>query len=279
MDGIFSEVMQNLMTAGVESPRLEARLLIAAAAGIEPEQVFADIVLNATQMLKVRAMTAARTAHKPLDKILGRRAFYKAEFAVNEDVLSPRPDTEILVEKALQYMPQNAHNILDLGTGSGCIIESVLLEKQNLNGVAVDVSAAALNMARKNAEKLRIDNRLQFVCADWFAADFVAKVGQKFDIIVSNPPYIPTQDIATLAPEVKDYDPMQALDGGADGYVSYCRIAELAPELLRVGGYILLEAGIGQAENIVDIFTSVGLHHIETAADLSGIARCVVFAL
>ena len=276
MADIFSEVMQKLTAAGVESPRLETRLLIATAAGIEPAQVFSDIVLNDAQISEVRAMTAARTAHKPLDKILGRRGFYKAEFAVNEDVLSPRPDTEILVEKALQYLPQAARNVLDLGTGSGCIIESILLEKKDLCGVAVDVSAAALNTARQNAENLGIGARLRFVRADWFAADFAAKIGQKFDVIVSNPPYIPSADIATLAPEVKNYDPMQALDGGADGYASYRRIAELAPELLSAGGYILLEAGIGQAEEIADIFKRAGLTHIETAADLNGIARCVI---
>ncbi len=276
MGDIFSEVMQKLMAAGVESPRLETRLLIAAAAEIESAQVFSDIVLNEAQTVKLRNMTAQRTAHKPLDKILGHRAFYKADFAVNNSVLSPRPDTEVLVEKALQYMPQNAYNILDLGTGSGCIIESILLEKPSLRGAAVDISTDALKTARKNAEKLELDGRLDFICADWFATDFLVRIGQKFDVIVSNPPYIPTADIATLAPEVKDYDPMQALDGGADGYVSYRRIAELTPELLSSGGYILLEAGIGQAQTIADVFEQKGLKLIEIADDLNGIARCVI---
>lgn len=276
MDGVFSKVVQKLAQAGIESPRLEARLLIAYVAGIDSNQVFSDIELDAVQTAQLHNVVAQRAAHKPLDKILGHRAFYKSDFTVNENVLSPRPDTEILVEKALQYMPQTAQNILDLGVGSGCIIESILLEMPALRGVAVDISETALATARQNAQKQGVAERMRFFCADWFAPDIAAQIGQKFEVIVSNPPYIPTKDIATLAPEVRNYDPLSALDGGADGYASYRRIADITGDLLNDGGYILLEAGIGQAEEIAAIFERKGLKCVEIANDLGGIARCVI---
>ena len=276
MADIFNEIMQKFIAAGIENPRLETRLLIASVLGVESGGIFADIVLNDAQAEAVRRMAAQRTAHKPLDKILGHREFYKADFIVNEDVLSPRPDTEILVEKALQYMPQTARNVLDLGTGSGCIIESILLEKPDLHGVAVDISLKALKTARQNAEKCGVATRLQLVRADWFATDFAAQIGQKFDVIVTNPPYIPSSDIAELAPEVKDHDPRAALDGGADGFDSYRRIAALMPDLLNDGGYVLIEAGIGQAQKIATVFADYGLSLVEIAKDLGGIERCVI---
>lgn len=276
MDNVFSEVVQKLAAVGVESPRLEARLLIAFAAETSPSQVFTDIILNAHQTAKLQQALAQRLAHKPLDKILGHREFYKADFTVDENVLSPRPDTEILVEKALQYITETMHDILDLGTGSGCIIESILAEKSWLCGMAVDASDNSLAVARQNAEKLGLTMRLRFLCADWFSPDFANQIGQKFDIIVSNPPYIPTGDIPALAPEVKDYDPLMALDGGVDGYDDYRRIAELAPDLLKAGGYILLEAGIGQAKNIASIFEHHGLKLVEIVNDLNNIERCVI---
>ena len=163
-----------------------------------------------------------------------------------------------------------------MGTGSGCIIESILAERPQALGVAVDVSEKSLQVAQKNAENLGLSERLQFIQADWFAADFCERIGKKFAMIVSNPPYIPTADIATLEPEVKNYDPLPALDGGTDGFSCYRRIAEIAPKLLRDNGYILLEAGIGQADEIAVIFTRQGLKHIRTVADLGGINRCVV---
>ena len=276
MDDCFSEIMQKLTAAGIESPRLETRLLIAFAADIAPSTVLPDIVLNEAQKEKLQQAVYQRTAHKPLDKILGHREFYKADFIVSEDVLSPRPDTEILVETALRYISAETRHILDLGTGSGCIIESILSEKPQLSAVAVDISAKSLLTAQKNAQKLGLTSRIKFLCADWFESAFIHQIGQKFDIIVSNPPYIPTDDIKTLSTEVQKYDPLAALDGGIDGYDSYRRIAELAPSLLNNDGFILLEAGIGQARDIAEIFKNKGLKLLEIVKDLGGVERCVV---
>lgn len=273
----FSATIQKLAAAKIENPRLEARLLIAEVLKCNPSEIYSDIPLSPTDIEKVNAKLEQRLRHKPLDKILGRREFYKYEFKVNEDVLSPRPDTEILLESALDILRNipNA-NVLDLGCGSGCIIESLLKEMPQTRGTAVDVSDKALAVAEKNADNLEIGPRLQFMKADWFAADFTVAFSDKFDMIVSNPPYIPTTDIETLEPEVKNYDPRLALDGGKSGYDSYERIAEVAPELLKIGGYILLEAGQGQAQKIADIYKAQGFLLYKIVNDLSGIARCVI---
>ncbi len=276
MSDLFNRIIKKLADAGIESPRLEARLLMAAVLDCAPDTVLSDIVLTPTQTQALYSLIEQRLRHKPLDKILGRREFYKAEFIVSEDVLSPRPDTEILVEEALRLLPEVNTDILDLGTGSGCIIESILLEKTAAHGTAVDISAASLEIARRNAASLNLTSRLNFVQADWFVADFTDKIGRQFDMIVSNPPYIPTSDIATLEPEVKNYDPRQALDGGNDGLASYRRIAETAPYLLKENGLILLESGVNQAADIVRIFTQNGMIHLSTVPDLNGIERCVV---
>ena len=169
-----------------------------------------------------------------------------------------------------------ALNFLDLGTGSGCIIESLLAEYPNANGLAVDISAKALSVAQQNAESLGLSNRLNFLQADWFASDFVQKINRKFEVIVTNPPYIPTADITKLDKEVKNFDPLMALDGGVDGFSSYRRLAEVVPQLLTDGGYVFIEAGIDQAEKIAQIFTTGGLRLQAIKTDLSGIQRCVI---
>lgn len=276
MSTFFEQIVAELAAAGIPGPRLETRLLIASVLKIEPSAVFGDTTPDAAQTAEIRRLLVQRLQHKPLDKVLGHREFYKFDFVVDENVLSPRADTEILVEEALRLPLAEDARILDLGTGSGCIIETLLAEKTTTTGVAVDISEKSLQVAQKNAEKLGVDKRLQFMRADWFADDFCERIGEKFDIITANPPYIPTADIATLEPEVKDFDPPAALNGGADGFDSYRRIAVVTPELLKDDAYILLEAGIGQADEIAAVFMQQGLKHIRTLADLSGIDRCVV---
>ncbi len=280
MSNFFTEILQKLSAAGVEQPRLEARLILAHVKHCAPAEIFSDIDVTENEKCAALTLLARRLAHEPLDKILGYRAFFKADFAVNSDVLSPRPDSETLVESVLKRYTDlgAALRILDLGTGSGCLIESLLSEYQMAQGVAVDFSAAALEVAQQNAVQLGVNSRLEFVQADWFGSDFVARIGGewKFDVIVTNPPYIPSDDIEGLAPEVKNYDPLTALDGGADGFDSYRRIAEVAPDLLTEGGRIFIEAGIGQADEIVAISSGYGLKLVEIRADLAGIDRCVV---
>ena len=277
MADYFSQIIQKLAQAKIANPRLEARLLLAEVLRCNPIEIYTGIEVSADTIRKTEVLLEQRLKHKPLDKILGHREFYKYDFTVNEDVLSPRPDTEILAEAALEILQGIPEpKILDLGCGSGCIIETLLKETPQATGCAVDISEKALAVARQNADNLAIGERLRFVNVSWFNPNFTDIIGEKFDMIVSNPPYIPTAEIKGLEVEVKDYDPLLALDGGNSGYDSYEQIAQTAPELLKNGGYILLESGFGQAQKIADIFTAQGLKLLEIVNDLAGIERCVI---
>ena len=241
------------------------------------ELYFSCPELSPKQEQEAMAIVQKRLLHWPLCKLLGEKGFYKYNFAVSEDVLSPRPDTEILVEAAIKCAKEvSAQRILDLGTGSGCIVLSVLADVDSLQGVAVDVSAKALQIAEKNAQNLGLRKRVRFVNKSWFDADFVSVLGQDFDIIVSNPPYIPSKDIAGLDSEVKEHDPLLALDGGADGLVHYRKIAKTAFAMLKAGGFIFLEGGIDQEKQIADIFEQAGFSLQHILKDYGGINRCII---
>lgn len=267
----LDDVVKMLVRGNISSPRLEARLLLEYV-GKSP---FAEVDGNAEK--KLRQLIDSRLSHVPLDKLLGRREFYKNSFVVSEDVLTPRPDTEILVEAAIKVALQNNFKrVLDLGTGSGCILLSILSDCPQVYGTAVDKSSAALNVAGRNVALLGLEKRVSLVNSSWFDDDFVQEIGCDFDMIVSNPPYIPTADITILEPEVREHDPLSALDGGADGFTHYKKIASLTPLLLKKDGYILLEAGVGQARRISEIFVAAGLLPVAILPDLSGTERCVI---
>lgn len=273
---LFEDITHRLAEGKIPSPRLEARLLLAYALGVDADtlNLFA-LELDDAQLHKLDQALKARLAHKPICKIVGTKAFYKHDFKVDCNVLSPRPDTEILVENAIRLGQQhNLKRVLDLGTGSGCILLSVLEDLSNAKGLGVDISDKALEIAQTNAAMLGLLPRVEFARGSWF--DDTLNWGYKFDLIVSNPPYIKSGDIANLAPEVKDYDPRLALDGGADGYRDYKKLAERIPDWLEDNGYVLLEVGIGQAEQVAQIFAASGLHLCEIAKDLAGINRCVI---
>lgn len=273
---LFEDVVRRLAEGQIPSPRLEARLLIANTIGVDANELnpFA-VKLDDAQTEKLMQSLQDRLKHKPLCKIVGKKAFYKYDFHVDCNVLSPRPDTEILVEAAIHLGQENKlTRVLDLGTGSGCILLSVLADLPNAKGVGIDISDKALEIAQTNAEMLGVVSRVELMRASWF--DDNLSLGDKFDLIVSNPPYIKSADIATLDTEVKDYDPMLALDGGADGYRDYKKLAERIPSWIKDGGYVLLEVGIGQAEKVAQIFQEKGLSLCEIVKDLAGINRCVI---
>ena len=269
----FNHIVSRL-SGKVSSPRLEARLMIGSVLNQDADSLpLGKLELTAEQYQALMHLIEQRLAHWPLDKLLRHKDFYKYNFYVDSNVLSPRPDTEILVEQAASILASHpdSGSVLDLGTGSGCILLSLLADFPHLCGVGVDASASALQVAKQNAAALGVSARVDFLHLDWFATDFAARLGRKFALITSNPPYISSQDIASLDDEVKNHDPLSALDGGADGFDSYRRQAELAPELLQDGGYILLEGGIGQHEQIASVFIQAGLTHISTVPDLAGI--------
>lgn len=273
---LFEDVVRRLAEGQIPSPRLEARLLIANTLGVDANELNPFVVkLDDAQTEKLMQSLQDRLKHKPICKIIGKKAFYKYDFHVDCNVLSPRPDTEILVEAAIHLGQENKlTRVLDLGTGSGCILLSVLADLPNAKGVGIDISDKALEIAQTNAKMLGVVSRVELMRASWF--DDNLSLGDKFDLIVSNPPYIKSADIATLDTEVKDYDPMLALDGGADGYRDYKKLAERIPSWIKEGGYVLLEVGIGQAEKVAQIFQEKGLSLCEIVKDLAGINRCVI---
>lgn len=262
----------------VASPRLETRMILGHILSRESNDISPEeYELDEEQFSELRDIISKRLSKYPLDKLLGEKDFYKYRFKVSEDVLSPRPDTEVLVEAAVRLVSeQKLQTVLDMGTGSGCIILSLLAEFENLTGAAIDISEKALEIAKENARRLGISNRIKFYHQSWFNEKLEQVLGERYDMVVSNPPYIATSEIDWLERDVKDHDPRLALDGGDDGYKHYRQIAKAAYGLLKQGGYILLEGGINQAEEIRKIFENKNFEHKETCMDLAGIKRCII---
>ncbi len=208
-----------------------------------------------------------------MSRIIGAREFYGRRFRVTPAVLDPRPDTETLVEAALKRMPPSAR-VLDLGTGSGAIIVTLLAERSDATGLATDISSEALAVARENAAALGVAERLTFLEAPWFDG-----IGERFDLIVSNPPYIPRADIAALSADVRNFDPLLALVGGSDGLDPYRAIAAGAAARLKPGGTVAVEIGAGQADSVEGIFAASGFRQLGRHRDLGGHIRCLEFGL
>jgi len=271
---VLREARARLAAAGCDQPALDARLLLEAAAGLSHSDIAAEPLrlVNDGAQAQFASLVARREAHEPVSRILGFREFYGRRFRVSPAVLDPRPDTETLIGEALKAMKPGCR-ILDLGTGSGCIIVTLLAECVTCMGVATDLSASALAVARDNAEALGVSGRLNLVQGNW-----LAPVEGRFELIVANPPYIPAGDIAQLAPDVRDFDPRGALDGGADGLDAYRRIAAEAGDHLAPGGRVMVEIGAGQAEAIMAVFRDHGLVLQEVARDLGGHVRCLGFS-
>lgn len=277
-DYLIDNSLAFLKEKGIEISRFELKILLAAALGIEPADLpFYTADVNEAAADKFEKMVARRAEGCPVDKIIGLRGFYKYDFIVNEDVLSPRPETEIMVEKALVLLKNTpSPHLLEFGIGSGCVLLSVLKELTNSRGIGIDVSAHALAVAAQNAERLCVQNRLELKNMSWFdsAAD---KLGDdSFDIIFSNPPYIPSAEIPLLDKEVRAFDPITALDGGADGLKDYGRLSALAARLLKKGGFLLFEIGEGQADAVVSLAQQQGLFLYERVKDLAQTERCII---
>lgn len=277
MPDIIKDIINRLAKANIDSPRLEARILIADVICVDANELPINLELNPDEFLQLEKNIVLRLSHMPLDKIIGYRDFYKYRFKVNQNVLSPRPDTEVLVEEAINLAKIHGFTkFLDLGTGSGCILLSVVGEDKNFTGTGVDKSTLALEVAKDNTLKLGLEDQIEFINASWFADDFCSLFNTKFDMILSNPPYIPTQDVLGLEDEVKKYDPMSALDGGEDGLEHYRQLALMIPDLLNEGGYVLLEVGVYQALDVSCIFEKMGFQTMKIVSDLSGIERCII---
>ena len=270
----WTRAKARLAAAGVEGPVIDARLLVEAAAGATRTDIIADPhrPLSQNQESVLEDYIARRERREPVSHILGRKGFWKIMLSVNSHVLTPRPDTETVVERALRDFPEDrAFNVLDLGVGSGAILLAILAERPAATGLGVDVSEEALAVARENAANLGLESRVALLRGDWTRG--LADSG--FDLVVSNPPYIPSADIEALEPEVRDHEPRRALDGGADGLDAY---RQLAPEILRVlkpGGRFAVEIGFDQSTAVESLFRDAGAGQVSTAKDLSNRDRVV----
>lgn len=262
-----------LRAAGSATPELDARLLLEAAAGLSREDIILDPgrVIGGGDLGRFLSFIARREGREPVARILGEREFYGRAFRVTPATLDPRPDTETLIEAALALMPRGAR-ILDLGTGTGTVAVTLLAERADATGVATDISPEALEVARDNASRHGVAERLGFVEGSWFSA-----AEGLFDMILSNPPYIPAQDIAGLEPDVRNFDPGVALSGGIDGLDPYHAIASGAASHLAAGGHVLVEVGAGQAEAAAAIFAGAGFARVGQYRDLGGHLRCLAF--
>lgn len=238
------------------------------AAGIENAAYDAKIILEDVAPNKIQSVVARRVAGEPLWRILGYRDFWKSRFYLSPDTLEPRPDTETLIEQALTGpVPKT---ILDLGTGTGCILLSLLHEYPEAKGIGVDRSPGACATAQLNAERLGLDSRAQFICGDWLES-----VTGKFDLIVSNPPYIPRDVIPNLDENVKNFDPILALDGGNDGLDPYKKLLPELKKHLLPGGRVLFEIGVGQVMDLQRLAEASGANLIRVTRDIGGVERVV----
>lgn len=267
-DALASAVAR-LARAGVPEPARDARRLLAHAMGVEAGRLTLVLPepLDAQAADRFEAALKRREAREPVSQILGHREFYGRRFRVTREVLDPRPETEVLVEWALG---RPFGRVLDLGTGSGCLLVTLLAEVPGATGLGVDVSQAALDVARENAAALGVGARAEFRLSDWFET-----VSGRFDLIVANPPYIAADEVASLAPEVRRHEPRRALTDGADGLTAYRAIAAQAAGFLSPGGALGVEIGAGQGEAVAGLFIAAGLAEVRVIPDLDGRDRVV----
>jgi release factor glutamine methyltransferase len=272
---ILSQASSRLSSVGISTAKLDARVLLEHALGISREQLFLayDRALPIELASTYNALIERRARFEPISHIIGKREFYGLEFKVNKHTLDPRPDSELIVEQAIKYARYfQEPKILDLGTGSGCLLLSILYNIQSASGLGIDISDKAIIIAEENAAQLGLIDRVKFEHKSWNLANF-----QTFDIVISNPPYIPLNEQDNLSLQVINYDPHQALFGGEDGLDCYRQIAKLIPSLLYSDGFLILEIGIHQHDDVILIMEEAELKLCSSHQDLAGITRCLVF--
>ena len=273
---LIDRVSVSLTKLDLENPRQEARLLVGGGLGLTLNQTLQNQKreITAEESTRISRLIKRRVQREPMAHIFGVREFWSLEFEVGPECLIPRPDSECLVEAALEFLPtdESRVDVLDLGTGSGCLLLSTLNERVNATGIGLDISYEAAALARRNACRFNLDDRSHFVVGNWGAA-----VKRSFDLIYCNPPYIRTCDIAGLMPEVSVYEPHLALDGGDDGLSRYREIAPELTRLLAPNGKVCVEVGLGQSGPVKRLFGQCGLNLWAERRDLGGIPRCLVF--
>lgn len=269
-------VAARLRDAGIETPELDARILAGAVLGLDLTGLLsaASRELSRMEAVRLNELTTRRLEGWPVARLVGAKEFWGLPLTLSDATLVPRPDTETVVEAALDVIGANRNaplRLADLGTGSGAILLALLSELPNAYGIGTDIAIGALATAAANARRLGFSSRAAFVVSDYAAA-----LGGGFDLIVSNPPYIASDRIDGLAPEVRDHDPRRALDGGEDGLDAYRRLVPQAASRLRPAGAVIVEIGYDQEEAVKHLMEQAGLAGITARADLGGIGRAVI---
>ncbi len=269
---LLTQLRQQFIAANIPDASNEARDLMLACVNLQRADLLtaSQVCVLPQQSEQALGFMHRRLNGEPVDRILGYREFYGHRFCLNGDTLSPREDSECVIDLALSVIKdkQQAVRILDLGTGTGCLLLSLLARLPNSTGLGVDLNENAVNMATQNAQHLSLNKRAEFIASNWFES-----VHEQFDLVISNPPYIETHILPELEREVRDHDPALALDGGYDGLDCYRIIAAGAGKSLSQNGHIIVEIGMGQAEAVTNLFADKGFELLYTCIDGGGIMR------
>jgi release factor glutamine methyltransferase len=278
LGSLMVEAVTALTDAGIENARMDARILLARAAGVDggrisawPEDIVADDKAEA-----FRAMIARRRGHEPVGRILGERDFWRHTFKLSPETLEPRPDSETLVEWAIDFLEDaDAPRIVDFGTGTGCLLLSAIGDLPGATGIGLDLSDGAVACARENARLLDLDDSVDFRVSDWDSALSDVERAEGFDLVMSNPPYITADEMDTLSAEVQKFDPRLALTDEGDGLAAYRALSQVAFDLAKPGGFVIFEIGRGQEKDVGQMLVEAGFVGVEYREDLGGIVRCV----
>ena len=275
----LSELQKNitktLLDAGIKTNSLDARIILKETFNFDEKELImnSDILISTSKVNEVKKILSRRLKGEPVSKIFRKRDFYDSTFLISDDVLDPRPETELIIDIANKYISENNYkSFIDLGTGSGCIILSILKENKNIKGLGLDISLNAINIAKKNSSRLELENHAMFLVSDWFSS-----VKETYDLIISNPPYISSDEIRTLSKDVKNYDPLISLDGGQDGLKCYREIAKDANRIINKDGMVILEIGCNQAEDVIKIFEINKFKFLIKVIDINGLDRILIF--
>lgn len=280
---LIVSISEQLKGVGIDNPQLDAKFFVANVCEVDPASLYSGSSLEVSEDKEkiINSYVKRRLDKEPVFRILGKRGFWGLEFELSPETLEPRPDSETVIEAILENVPrQKALDIIDMGTGTGCLLLSALSELPMAKGVGVDIANGAVETAMKNAQNLGLAEKCNIVNVNWSDVNFcdmVCGLTQKgyFDVVIANPPYIPREDISLIGSEVKNYDPMRALDGGEDGLDAYRALSEKSAQLLKTGGMVFFEVGINQADDVRQMLEEKGFIECKTKKDLAHIDRCV----
>ena len=269
------KITKILAEGGIETNSLDARIILREIFNFDEKELIlnSDLILSESKISKVQKIITRRLNFEPVSKIFGKRDFYNSTFSISDDVLDPRPETENIVEIANNFILEKGYeSFIDLGTGSGCIILSILKENKNLTAVGVDISIDAINIAKKNSKDMNLEKRSSFLVSNWLSSIY-----NSYDLIISNPPYIPSDEIITLSKTVKNFDPLISLDVGQDGLKCYKEIAQDINRVINKNGRVILEIGYNQAHDVIKIFESKEFKLLKIYNDINGLNRILTF--